>query len=115
MSEHNVYEFSLVVPSEDKDGNLIDKRIRQRVLKWVETCFCDIWGGVTVTEGKGGWVDNHNTIVHEDVTVVSAIAEVGSIEKHKEYLLDMAECVKRDLEQNAVMTYAKPVEYVEFV
>lgn len=92
-------EGKIIIPATDKAGNVAPARAALRA-----TCInmAEGFGGYTVTDGQGGWIDNQGHLVEEDVKIVTVAYDDYSDPNADMFLLNSARQVAADLDQDCV-------------
>jgi hypothetical protein len=96
------HRVTIVVPTADQDGELLNDDRRNRALDTVQRHIAGLYGGFTAYRADGGWVDNEEDLVSETVTVVEAYTEQGTA-TIKGHLHDLAEELAATLDQTCVL------------
>lgn len=86
---------------------LIDSEKRAAVIRDVCTMMGLVFGGFTMADGVGGWVDDNGHIVQEKVTVVTSYCSELDIQR----MFNLANHVKTMLSQDCVMFTADGAAY----
>lgn len=98
----------LYLPSVDADGRNLNHAQRERVLSLVCRTFSEKFGGATVTDGRGYYVNFDGDLVTEPVTIIETIAESDP----SSILDNVAEYVKDTLRQECVLYTVEPIKAV---
>ncbi len=96
----------LYLPSVTRDGALINASQRERVLSLVCRTFSEKFGGATVTEGRGYYVNFDGNLVTEPVTIIETITDSDP----SSILDNIADYVKETLRQECVLYTVEPVK-----
>jgi hypothetical protein len=69
-------EYRIVIGTEyDRDGNPISESDRQAAIQYICHHAARWFGGYTIWESRGGWLDSSGNLVEEAGVVLSILAE----------------------------------------
>jgi hypothetical protein len=105
-----MYKHSIYVPSQSSK-RVISADERDRMLEDTCRCMSTHFGGCTSVDASGQWLDDSGVLVCEHVTIVYSYND--SIDN--DYMLAVAEYVKRVLAQDSVLYTVSGDESVTFV
>ena len=88
----------ILLPTKDNKGELLSLDYIQPILKQIALMF----GGYTLQSGRGGYITDNNTLIEEDVTIVTIIGERKAL---KAFTLSLANDVKNKQSQESVLCY----------
>lgn len=88
----------ILLPTKDNRGELLPSEYIQPIL----TLIAQTFGGYTLTVGQGEFVTDDNTLIEEDVKIVTII---GDKKKVKDFILSLANGVKTNQNQESVLIY----------
>src|SRR5581483_10170879 len=71
---HLDHYFCLYVPTAN-GGVVIDRDLHEQVVREVTEQFAGLFGGATVTQGQGAWLNASGTLVLEPVTLVESFTD----------------------------------------
>lgn len=97
-----VSSVSITIPSKDKNGELIDPAL---IDKWSESTqrkLSEWFGGYVSADKKGGWINEADDLVREDVIVCESEATPKAVRKHKKQMAELAKQLKTELNQESV-------------
>lgn len=90
--------FNFVIVPSVSNGAPVDPQVRARVLTVVVDTLVKAFGGATLTDGQGAWVDAAGVLVTERVTRVDAFGPDDTSVRAA-----LATYIKRELSQDCVM------------
>lgn len=95
MTLNNV--IKLYIPSNIK--GIVNKELQELYTNKAIELLSLKYGGATLNNTIGAWLDNNNNIVKEDITVVYSYMEDTIISKE---IIEFMEALKNDMQQDAV-------------
>ena len=107
-------EVRITVPSASARAAILPET-RAEVLEYVAQGLSALFGGATMTDGQGAWLDGQGALVREPVTVVSSYAEEAVARAKQSDILGIAQYVQRVLVQDSVLLAFVPGADVQFV
>ena len=107
-------EVRITVPSASARAAILPET-RAEVLEYVAQGLSALFGGATMTDGQGAWLDGQGALVREPVTVVSSYAEEAVARAKQSDILGIAQYVQRVLVQDSVLLAFVPGADVQFI
>lgn len=74
----------------------------EKMQEYVAGRLSDLFGGATVTDGRGYWISEQAGLVAEYVRIVYSNTTAEDLDRHAGEILELAEHVKREMDQEAV-------------
>ncbi len=108
-------EVRFYIPSVDKEGVPLSSSVRQCLVNDTVSRFGLWYGGCTLTEGHGAWLDALGKLVTEHVTIASAYTGEKEYVERMTELLEWAVWVRDYAHQECVLYSVQPVSEVHFV
>ena len=93
--------LALYVPSRDADGNRIATDTIDATLDRVQLLMSRRFGGFTMTDATGGWVNDEGKIIRERIRIIRSWVASISVDDLI-WIQDLAAAVGRELNQNCV-------------
>lgn len=108
-------EIRVYLPSRDKTGKELSAEQRNTTLEIVLADTAYWYGGVTLTEGYGNWLDSSGHLHCEEVKIVSCYTDEDTEVLHHDDLIKRAEWIKEYCQQDSVLVSIQEVEQVLFI
>ena len=91
------------VPSTYNASNLADVELITREIDNTIKLLSGWFGGATAYKGKGGWYSfEQNTVIQEDVTIISSFCDKEALAAHENDVYNLALHIKEVFTQEAV-------------
>ena len=84
------------------DVDKTDAGAAERMTARVARDLSDLFGGATITDGRGAWVSDVAGLVMENVRIVYSFSTADAITKHIDEIERIIETVKTEMRQEAV-------------
>lgn len=95
-------KVALYVPSTYNGNETCPDSLRVEILDTVQSSFAQMFGGATAHEATGLWQSEELGLVSEAVTIVESFALDSDIDKCLARVVELAQDVKSQLQQEAV-------------
>ena len=96
----------IIIPTKDGQGNLIENNLNHYL-----AIIAQKYGGYTLTQGSGGWVNDNGLLIQETVYIVDCDTE----EPDKPFWHDLASTIKAETAQESVYLRQSPLPYPDFI
>ena len=80
------------------DGSDISARMVERVA----AALSEMFGGATITEGRGAWMSAEHGLIIEQVTIIYSYCNNDALEQNAARLHELAEQIRDEMRQEAV-------------
>lgn len=91
--------IALYVPSTTEANKAIDNK---KQVEKVLTEFCQMYGGATCTQARGGWLSKSVGLVLENVSIIYANCTKKARRANMHRLLALAVSIKNEMKQESV-------------
>lgn len=97
--ENNIKVY---IASKDKNGDLIDNKVRATTINNTIKTFSTLFGGATSYNALGSWVNSDNKLMVEPVEIIESYFDSKDINAKLSTALKHIHEVKKELNQEAV-------------
>jgi len=112
MFDHGLTaSVAILVPSTVNVSDKADEMTVDFVVQNVAGVLSDLFGGATVTRGRGFYRASSGAMVAEDVTIVQAYGTAEDVERHSPRVWSLAVEVCRSMRQESVAVLRNGVLY----
>lgn len=85
----------------------VPESVQEETRNYIKRILLGIGDGFTAYHGDGGWVNDDNEIIEENVKIYECVSDVKNPEGH---LKSLAAAVKHKSDEDAVFWEIRPVE-----
>ncbi len=79
-----------------------DPALAERMTAETAAALSDLFGGATISLAAGAWMSADCGLIREDVQIVYSFAALDDLNNHAAEILQLAQRVKREMQQEAV-------------
>lgn len=89
----------IIVPSTNKDKTISNIEFNDRIQN-ISRYLSSLFGGTTVTNGIGHWLDNDNNLISEDVAIVQSWS--NDIRSKQQNIIDKCQTLLHEFDQYSI-------------